>query len=608
MRKSRMKNLLNILAITIFLYIQQFQMSYGATVGLKNNLTIALPWVLINILIVALPFMVGLLITRKVKWALLSNIFLMTVLSVLNYHVLQFHGSPFLAGDIFSITTALNVASEYKLIFDNIVIRLFMICGVELIGYYLFIYLRGTKKDTGEQQIKRSVVAILTTINFTLIIVLFFSPIAIFKKNLVSWSWAPAMNEYGYNVCFCNSIYAVTHLYSEPENYDANLIKCSNSVDIGYTDVQNMPDIILILNESLADLDVYVDIEESREIFSKINEVEDIISGYTVSSLIGGGTNNSEYELLTSNSMQVLNVSAPFTSLDMSESTSVVSYLNNLNYTTVGMHCGNASNYNRNRAYEAMGFDKISLGKEDFNHYNENGKRPWLDVDNYKDMLSIYGACDENPRFMYLLTYQNHGGYEQNDSKDDTILVKGNYGDKTDDINEYLTSVDQSIDAFLELVDYFKENERKVVIMMLGDHAPAFVSDLTSDKGMTGIQQEIAKRTVPYYVWSNMDLATETFSSGYASMVDLIPLMLKSAGMPLTGYYQEIINLNEVVPVRTSTGHYIDKQGIAGAITPESEYYDLIKNYYYLEYNNLVGGEDYCSGWFEFDSTPDFSG
>lgn len=600
MKKREIKNLFDILVIIMFLYVQQFQMSYGATVGIKNNLTIALPWVLINILIVALPFMMSLLITRKIKWALLGNIILMTVLSVINYHVLLFHGSPFLAGDIFSITTALDVASEYTMVFDSIVIRLFVICGVELIGYFLFIYFRETKKDAGEQQIKRSVTAILTIINFVLIIVLFFSPLAIFEKNLVSWSWAPAMNEYGYNVCFCNSIYAVTHLYSEPDNYDADLIKCSNSQDIRQSDVQEMLDIILILNESLADLDVYVDVEESREIFAKINTVEDIISGYTVSSLIGGGTNNSEYELLTSNSMQMLNISAPFTALNMENSTSIVSYLKKFNYTTVGMHCGNAANYNRNRAYEAMGFDVIRLGREDFNYCNKNGNRPWLDVDNYKDMLSIYEECDENPRFMYLLTYQNHGGYEQNDLKDDTIVVKGNYGDKTDDINEYLTSADQSIDAFLELVDYFKENERKVIIMMLGDHAPAFVSDLTSDKGLTNIQQEIAKRTVPYYIWTNTNIESETFPV-YASMVDLVPLMIKSIGMPLTGYYQEIINLNKMVPIRTSTGHYMDKNNQSGEIKPGSEYYDLIQNYYYLEYNNLKCSEDYNSAWFELN-------
>ena len=600
MKKREIKNLFDILVIIMFLYVQQFQMSYGATVGIKNNLTIALPWVFINILIVALPFMMCLLITRKIKWALLGNIILMTVLSVINYHVLLFHGSPFLAGDIFSITTALDVASEYTMVFDSIVIRLFVICGVELIGYFLFIYFSENKKDAGEQQIKRSVTAILTIINFVLIIVLFFSPLAIFKKNLVSWSWAPAMNEYGYNVCFCNSIYAVTHLYSEPDNYDADLIKCSNSQDIRQSDVQEMLDIILILNESLADLDVYVDVEESREIFAKINTVEDIISGYTVSSLIGGGTNNSEYELLTSNSMQMLNISAPFTALNMENSTSIVSYLKKFNYTTVGMHCGNAANYNRNRAYEAMGFDVIRLGREDFNYCNKNGNRPWLDVDNYKDMLSIYEECDENPRFMYLLTYQNHGGYEQNDLKDDTIVVKGNYGDKTDDINEYLTSVDQSIDAFLELVDYFKENERKVIIMMLGDHAPAFVSELTSDKGLTNIQQEIAKRTVPYYIWTNTNIESETFPV-YASMVDLVPLMIKSIGMPLTGYYQEIINLNKMVPIRTSTGHYMDKNNQSGEIKPGSEYYDLIQNYYYLEYNNLKCSEEYNSAWFELN-------
>ena len=69
--------------------------------------------------------------------------------------------------------------------------------------------------------------------------------------------------------------------------------------------------------------------------------------------------------------------------------------------------------------------------------------------------------------------------------------------------------------------------------------------------------------------------------------------------MPLTGYYQEIIELSEKIPVRTSTGHYMDNRGMIGEVIPESEYYDLIQNYYYLEYNNLLRSEDYNSIWFE---------
>lgn len=579
------------------MYIQQFQLSYSAAVGIKNNLTIAMPWVLLNMLIVALPLIIGLLVTKHVKWAVLINNILITVLSLLNYHILLFHGSPFLAGDIFSLRTAWNVASEYTFVLDGIVKRLIIIFCIEIIVWYM-VYQKLLIKILENGIIKRKIAVLMTVLNLGCIYILFLSPFAIFDKGLITWSWESAMNEYGYGVCFCNSIYAIRNYCTKPENYNVGSIRCDDSDFTNEAAVHENPDIILILNESLADLDVYLNIEESRKIFSKINERLDIVHGYTVSSLIGGGTNNSEYELLTSNSMQVLNVSSPFLSMDMRKSVSIVDYLNSLNYTTVGMHCGNASNYNRNNAYKEMGFDAIRLGKKDFDLYNQNGSHPWLDTDNYKEMIEIYESCDDNPRFMYLLTYQNHGGYEQNDDSEDQILVEGDYGDYTDDINEYLSSVDKSIDAFIELINYFEDLDRDVVIMMLGDHGPAFISNLTSDKELTSEQQEIAKRTIPYYVWSNMEMETEVFSE-YESMVDLVPLMLKSTGMSLTGYYKTIIDLNEKVPVRTVYGSYIDDDGNIGTITSDYEHYNLIQNYYYLEYNNLHHSDDYNEAWFK---------
>lgn len=417
-----MKKWFCFLEILVFLYLQQFQLSYSATVGLKSNLLIALPWVLINMLIVALPFMIGLFISKKIKWAMIFNIITITILSLINYHILLFHGSPFLAGDILSIPTALNVISEYNVVLDSIVFRLLGICFIEILVWYL-VYFKLKNKNHIDLIFKRKHTLLLFLLNICCLFTLFFSPIAYFNKSLFSWSWGPAMNQYGYGVCFLNSMYVINNHYSEPENYNADSIVCEISDDISAVNSNGSPDIILILNETLANLDVYVDMKESQDLFSKINNIDGIISGYTVSSLIGGGTNNSEYELLTSNSMQVLTLSAPFLSLNMAESTSIVSYLNELNYTTVGMHCGNSVNYNRNNAYVDIGFDLIKLGKEDFNYYSKNGNRPWKDLDNYKDMIQTYESLDDNPRFMYLLTYQNHGGYEQNDDNLDIIKV-----------------------------------------------------------------------------------------------------------------------------------------------------------------------------------------
>lgn len=585
----------NIFAVLFFLYIQQIQLSYSAAVEIKNNLTMALPLVFLNIVLVGIPFLILLFILRKTKWAVLAASILMTVLSIVNYHIVLFHGSPFLAGDIYSFKTALNVASEYTPVFDSVVIKLFALFAVELTIWYAVFCLR--KTDDRETFGRKKTGILLATV-VLLITVLFFSPIAVFDSTLISWSWLPAMNQYGYGVCFVNSISSIMNYCSEPENYNAEAIICNTSERFEQVEQNALPDIILILNESLTDLDCYMEQEESRKIFQKLRFVNGLTCGYTVSSLIGGGTNNSEYELLTSNSMQMLNGSAPFYSLSLENATSIISYLKEFGYVTAGMHCSDKMNYNRDRAYRDIGFDEIRLGWSAFQYQGANGNRACLDSDNYKDMIALYESCGDNPRFIYLLTLQNHGGYQQNDACDDTVFVKADYGEYTDDINEYLTSVEKSVDAFVDLIRYFEKVDRKTVIMMVGDHAPAFIADVPTNRILTEEEKDLAQRMVPYYVWSNQEIDVGVIPK-FASMVDLVPILLRSVNMPLTGYYKTIIELNERVPIRTSTNLYMDAEGKIGRYIPNEPYYDIIQNYYFLEYNNLVKGNDYNPEWFE---------
>ena len=59
-------------------------------------------------------------------------------------------------------------------------------------------------------------------------------------------------------------------------------------------------------------------------------------------------------------------------------------------------------------------------------------------------MLNFYNEMGDKPRFMYLLTMQNHGGYEQNDSSFDTVIAEGYYGEHDHDVDELLSIISLS--------------------------------------------------------------------------------------------------------------------------------------------------------------------
>ena len=223
-----------------------------------------------------------------------------------------------------------------------------------------------------------------------------------------------------------------------------------------------------------------------------------------------------------------------------------------------------------------------------FKYHSSYGNREWTDADNFQDLEEVYMNNFGSPQFMFLVTYQNHGGYNLNPEEMDTIHTTKDFGELTDDLNEYLTTVSSSADAFVELTDFFRTVDRPVIICMVGDHAPSLIIDLPCDHIMSTEEEEIAKRIVPLVIWSNygLDLPEDL---GYTWMPAVLPRVMNYAGIPLSTYYDYVIDINEQLPVILSNGHYVDREGNYGIYNEDSEYYHLLNTYYCMEYGMLNG-------------------
>jgi len=104
---------------------------------------------------------------------------------------------------------------------------------------------------------------------------------------------------------------------------------------------------------------------------------------------------------------------------------------------------------------------------------------------------------------------------------------------------------------------------------------------------------------VQYVIWSNFDADLSSMYTDYASMIDLVPMTLHEACLPLSPFYQYILDLHEDLPIRISYGQYVDRNLNIGNYDPSDKYYDKMKIYYYLEYNSLMDGEEYREEMFE---------
>lgn len=539
-------------------------------------------WLLINVVLV----FSGMIILQALigrSWVTTLVASLVTLLwSVANYYTVTYHGSPLFLSEYANLMTALDVAEAYTFDVNKDVIQLigifFALLVLSFLARALEKKLPRVVTKSAKQRIPGMIVG-MAGIGILAFIVL--GPLRILPKNIMGWSWKAGVQKYGFLVCFLEDAQkGISDPYKMPEGYSAEAL---SEVAVGRkATTTEYPDLILILNETFYNLEEFYEIHPDVSPMEAFYSVDNAVFGFAAS---GGGTNDSEYELLTSNSLYLLNSSSPFNNVNLKKQFSIIEYVEELGYSTVGMHCGQKENYHRNTAYVDLGFDRIYLGPDAFQYQKGNYQRKWLDSENYRDMMDHLEENASTPQFVFLLTYQNHGGYEQNDDSLDTIHSGVDYGKKTSQLNEFMSSLKLSSDAFLELTESLKD-KRPTVVLMVGDHGPNFAGALTLRSAQNGYHLELARSLVPYVIWTNYKEIPER-CGGIASMEDLMPMMLDVAGLPISPYYNAILELHESVPLRNGNGKYVDANGKEGQYSADSEYYDLMNRYFYLEYNSF---------------------
>lgn len=561
----------------------QLEVSSGYC-GILQCFQMNIKYIILNILTVGVIFASLIIITNNV-WisSLLLSSFSFLV-SIINHYTIKLHGMPFTIMEIKNFNTALNVLHAYKLEIDYYSICIFILF---IICLTLCFVVCKNAEEKNSLEFRKILLRDLGMLILSVCIIYFgyFSEKPIKPLNTIEWSWTEAYHTYGYMACSLEMIYQTRHVVEMPEGYSTDKLK---NIDIRKEQVvkNQRPDIILILNESFYDLKQITDIKTDVPYMENINSMENTITGYTVVTSPGGGTNSSEYELLTSNSLQLMKGITPFNVMNMKGANSIVSHLKQLGYETTGAHSEAAMNYSRGRAYPDMGFDNVYFDDE-FKDKVYYGNR-WFETDEslYKNLISWYeqGQTSASPQFIYLLTIQNHGGWDMNPNEDDIVHVLNNYDGLEQQLNEYLTSIRQSDIAFKNITDYFTTVDRPVVVCMVGDHSPIFASDIVDVKYSPEEKKKLLRST-PFIIWTNYESSSQDL--GYISLNYLLPVLLENAQIATSPYYDYLIKLRKEVPILTSYDIYWDSDGEIHSYKDNTEHTNAVNSYFYLEYNNL---------------------
>ncbi|MCC8136838.1 MAG: sulfatase-like hydrolase/transferase [Clostridiales bacterium] len=359
-------------------------------------------------------------------------------------------------------------------------------------------------------------------------------------------------------------------------------------------DVTQYPNIIIVLDEAFSDLSVYGDFATSEEVMPFFKSLqEEAIGGEVYVSVKGGNTANTEYEILTGDTMGFLPAgSVPYQQYIKSDMPSLASYLSSLGYGTLAIHPYNASGWDRDDVYEYFGFDEF-LDKTDF--VNPTYLRSYIsDQSAFDKIIEQYEEKDEDERlFTFEITMQNHSGYSKDSPGFDAYIELTDVTNKTTQVlatEKYLTLMNETDKALQSLVEYFEEQEEPTIILFLGDHQPSDyitnqirrICGVDDPETVEEIQQGYR---VPFVIWANYDLESEYYEGISANYLGGI--LLEAAGVPLTEYQTYLSGLMETLPIINANA-YCDADGTFYAWNTDDTYDSILNTYQILQYNHLV--------------------
>ena len=440
---------------------------------------------------------------RRGWWRVfISMIFI--ILGIINCVILLNRVSPFGYTDLYMISDLLTMqdsnyfsAQEAMLAITALVIYIII----------MIIYLKiGKKKQNGKPFWQRLILVVGLWVS------LYPSTLLLRNSGIMTsyfGNLAQGYLDYGYLYGFSTSV--LDRGMNRPFGYSKSKIESIVDEDSAYVSTleipsedDSQPNIVVILLESFYDVSEADFIETSEDPIPFIHYLEQNYStGHCIVPVVGAGTCNSEFEVLTGLSCNFFGP-GEYPQKTILKETDVESYADVLSedgYSTHVVHNNGGNFYSRANAFSMMGFDTFT-SKEllDITDYTPLGNWPTDDIliDGTLDAMNSTPESD----FVYTITVEGHGAYPTYQVEEDPA-IKVNAVGKTEEENwawEYyinrIYNVDDFVKQYIEALDARGED---TLVIMFGDHLPTM--GLTEDEIATG---DLYK--TKYFTWNNFGM------------------------------------------------------------------------------------------------------
>lgn len=311
-------------------------------------------------------------------------------------------------------------------------------------------------------------------------------------------------------------------------------------------------------------------------------------SGSMSSPLIGGGTANVEFEVLTGQAMSEFTpqLTTPYQMLVPGADSfpSAVGYFKQQGLRTVAIHPYRSSMYQRDRVYPVLGFDQTVFEPQLPDRERLDDGKYISDAAAFDEVVDVLAETTQ-PAFVQLVTMQNHYPYTKN--FDDPMDVRGLGGKAARELGAYARGLqysDRAIAAFLEQLEASGE---PTAVLFYGDHAPTFWSGSSVEKRL-GDDAPVLHET-PYFLWSNVPGFDRSAAPAVTSPHFLLPLLLERLGAPLPPYYRLLLDLQRSLPVMMP-GRYGTSDTDLGSVDElPAQTQRLLADFRMVQYDYAVG-------------------
>lgn len=419
----------------------------------------------------------------------------------------QKRGEPIVPSDFLLRSEALNI-SQYISI-DGFYFTIGVLFVVTLVGIVISFLLKKDKENTKVNLIT-SIISIL--IACFLIGGIPFNLYSYLKIESIGWS--QKMNSITNGSVLGFVLNCINSSIKEPSSYTKetidSILETTKSSKAVINDTQK-PNILFIQSEAFFDPTVLGKNVFKKDPLAYFHSLQkENTTGQMITPVYGGGTINTELEILTGLSTNFIpSVSLGFQNYIDKSVNSAARIVRDQGYTATSIHTYHSWFYHRDELYQKLGFSSFQTSQTFKNAQLSDTTKFISDAEISKRIIQTVKETP-TPDYIYSVTMENHGPYDHpknqfNDYATNLQLENGN----KNILNTYAHNLVNIDHALKLLIESLKKLDEPTIVVFYGDHLPMLGDEMSVYKDANYIKNAETKddyikmHTVPLLIWSN---------------------------------------------------------------------------------------------------------